>query len=113
MFDLPPPIRDYVTDCKLIIDASTRVVLGAIEVATEKKLLDTTLTLIYLEQVIFQGLQCNIPYVDQQTWSDICRSDGFRGGLAQIVEELEDTKVRRDLVKFFKKGIEHFDRHKE
>jgi len=71
LFDLPPPIRDYVTDGKLILDASTRVVLGALEVAKEKKLLDIVLTLVYIEQLIFQGLQCNIPYASQELWKKI------------------------------------------
>jgi activating signal cointegrator complex subunit 3 len=85
LFDLPPPIRDYVTDGKLILDASTRVVLGAIEVAKEKNLLDAVLMLIYFEQLIFQGFQCNIPYVSQSLWNQIQVSEypkGFRGGLA-------------------------------
>jgi hypothetical protein len=32
-FNLPAPIRDYVTDAKLIVDASVRVVMGAISIA--------------------------------------------------------------------------------
>ncbi len=32
-FNLPFPIRDYVNDCKLILDSSSRVVMGFIEMA--------------------------------------------------------------------------------
>lgn len=69
--------------------------------------------MIYLEQLIFQGLQCNIPWVTQEVWESINRSEGFRGGLAQIVEELDDDKTRKDLLKLLKNGIEHFDKYKE
>ena len=32
-YNLPFPIRDYVNDCKLILDSSSRVVIGMIEMA--------------------------------------------------------------------------------
>ena len=36
IYNLPFPIRDYVNDCKLILDSSGRVVMGMIDVAKEK-----------------------------------------------------------------------------
>lgn len=68
LFDLPPPIRDYVTDAKLILDASARVVMGAIAIAKEMNILDTLLSLIFVGQLLVQGMQCNIPYVSQEHW---------------------------------------------
>jgi hypothetical protein len=55
LFDLLPPIRDYVTYGKPILDASTTVVLGAIEVVKENNRFNAVLMLIYSEQLIFQG----------------------------------------------------------
>lgn len=108
LFDLPPPIRDYVTDMKLIMDASTRVVLGALDIAKEKKLLDAVLMLIYIEQTIFQGLQCNIPYISQKLWKKITSNEknAFPGGLAHIVEEWEDKVVQADFKQFVKKDLD-------
>lgn len=115
LFDLPPPIRDYVTDGKLILDASTRVVLGALEVAKEKRILDAVLMLIYIEQLIFQGLQCNIPYVSQEMWKKILTDrTGFPGGLAQIVEEWNDQTAQNSFFGFFKRDHRRdFSKEKE
>lgn len=33
IYNLPFPIRDYVNDCKLILDSSGRVIMGLIDVA--------------------------------------------------------------------------------
>ena len=49
---LAPPIRDYVTDCKLVVDSCIRFVHALIDIATEKNLLDTTLNLCTLMQVL-------------------------------------------------------------
>ena len=34
LFNLPFPIRDYLTDCKLILDSSGRVVIGLIDIVS-------------------------------------------------------------------------------
>ena len=67
-YNLPFPIRDYLNDCKLILDSCGRVVMGMIDVAREKKLLDATRTGIYIQQAIYQGFNCNIPYVTYDVW---------------------------------------------
>ena len=63
MYHLPFPIRDYVNDCTLILDSSSRVVMGLIEMAKEKKIYDATRLAIQIQQAIYQGLGCNIPYI--------------------------------------------------
>lgn len=63
MYNLPFPIRDYLNDCSLILDSSSRVVMGMIEMAKEKRLLNTTQTIIYIQQAIYQGLGCNLPFI--------------------------------------------------
>lgn len=39
LFRLPPPIRDYLTDAKLVIDSSIRIISAMIDLAAEKQLL--------------------------------------------------------------------------
>ena len=68
MYNLPFPIRDYLNDCSLILDSSSRVVMGMIEMAKEKRLVDTTQNTIYIQQAIYQGLGCNIPYITYPLW---------------------------------------------
>lgn len=83
IYNLPFPIRDYVNDCKLILDSSGRVIMGLIDVAKEKKLLDATKTGIYIQQAIYQGFGCNIPYITYDIW--IKMNKEFKG-LAGLVE---------------------------
>lgn len=83
MYNLPFPIRDYVNDCKLILDSSGRVIMGLIDVAKEKKLLDATKTGIYIQQAIYQGLGCNIPYITYDIWEKMSRAFN---GLAGLIE---------------------------
>ena len=70
-FNLPFPIRDYLPDAKLILDSSSRVIMGLIEMAKEKRLLDAVLTSIYIQQAIYQGFSCNIPYITYGVWKKI------------------------------------------
>lgn len=67
-YELPFPIRDYVNDCKLILDSSSRVIMGLIEMAKEKRLSDVTMTAIHIQQAIYQGLGCNLPFITYNIW---------------------------------------------
>mmetsp|Transcript_29268 Transcript_29268/g.26734 ORF Transcript_29268/g.26734 Transcript_29268/m.26734 type:complete len:90 (-) Transcript_29268:552-821(-) len=53
---LPPPIRDYVTDAKLAIDGSIRILHALIDIAADKGYLHTVLNLCYIMQMIVQGM---------------------------------------------------------
>ena len=82
LFNLPFPIRDYLTDCKLILDSSSRVIIGLIDIAKNKRLVDNTITCIRIQQCIYQGLSCNVPYITHDIWMLLVRE--FKG-LAGIV----------------------------
>jgi len=83
MFNLPFPIRDYINDCKLILDSCGRVVIGLIDIAKTKRILDVTATCIRIQQTIYQGLSCNIPFITHNVWKQLDRK--FTG-LAGIIE---------------------------
>lgn len=68
LFNLPFPIRDYLTDCKLILDSSGRVVIGLIDIAKSRRYLDTLMTCIRIQQTIYQGLSCNVPFITHDIW---------------------------------------------
>lgn len=53
---IPMPISDYITDLKLVLDNTVRVLLFMIEVTMEKGILDTTINIVYLCQLLAQGL---------------------------------------------------------
>ena len=77
LFSLPFPIRDYLTDCKLILDSSGRVIIGLIDIAKSKRLLDITQSCIRIQQTIYQGLSCNVPYITHDIWIQLQQS--FKG----------------------------------
>jgi activating signal cointegrator complex subunit 3 len=56
LFRLPVPIRDFVTDTKLVIDQSIRMLHAMIDLTAEKKQLNNTLNIILLMQMIIQGV---------------------------------------------------------
>jgi hypothetical protein len=85
LFNLPFPIRDYLNDAKLILDSSGRVIMGLIEMAREKRIVDTLMTCIYIQQSIYQGLGCNIPRISFDVWKDLAST---YKGLAGIIEKL-------------------------
>jgi len=49
---LPVPIRDFVTDTKLVIDQSIRMIHALVDFAAEKKQLNNTLNIILMMQMI-------------------------------------------------------------
>ncbi len=89
LFNLPFPIRDYLTDCKLILDSSGRVIIGLIDVAKLKRHLDTLMTCIRVQQTIYQGLSCNVPFITHDIW--LLLQQKFHG-LAGIIENLHSDK---------------------
>lgn len=52
IFRLPPPIRDYLTDAKIVLDSSVRILSAMIDLAAEKQLLDTCLNICMLMQLL-------------------------------------------------------------
>ena len=43
MFNLPVPIRDYITDMKIIVESTVRILSALIDLASEKRYLRVTL----------------------------------------------------------------------
>lgn len=111
IFNIPPPIRDYLTDGKLIIDASTRVVIGLLEIAVLKKYGRVVKILIYIQQLIAQGLGCNIPWFSPRNWKDF--EQKWRGGLAEAVESIDKHDFKKEFTTFLKNKIEGYDQSKE
>ena len=108
-YDLPFPLRDYVNDCKLILDSSSRVIMGMIEMAKEKRLLDITMKAILIQQAIYQGLGCNLPYITYDVW---CKLDKKFCGLAGIVEAFgkgEKSKEYAEIISFLQKNVREYD----
>lgn len=85
LFNLPFPIRDYLNDCKLILDSCGRVIIGLIDIAKNKRYLNTLMTCIRIQQTIYQGLGCNIPYITYDIWKKIEKK---YQGLAGVIERL-------------------------
>ena len=106
LFNLPYPIRDYLNDCKLILDSSGRVIMGLIEIAKNKRRLSTVMTCIYIQQTIYQGLTCNVPFITHDIWVQLQRA--FQG-LAGVIENLHhDQQFQKKLVTFLKDKLPQF-----
>lgn len=113
MYHLPFPIRDYLNDCSLILDSSSRVVMGMIEMAKQKRLFDITQTSIYIQQAIYQGFGCNLPYVTYPIWKKMLEKFN---GLAGIVEDFgkgDRSKEYDQIIKFLSKNIVEYDANKK
>eukprot|EP00919_Chromeraceae_sp_WS-2016_P041371 GHVR01098581.1.p1 GENE.GHVR01098581.1~~GHVR01098581.1.p1 ORF type:complete len:118 (+),score=9.83 GHVR01098581.1:528-881(+) len=110
-YNLPFPIRDYVNDCKSILDSSSRVVMGLIEMAKEKKCFDVVQATIFIQQALYQGFSCNIPFITFDLWRKI---SAMWEGLAGIVEKLhESSKSEEDIIYFLAKNVIEYDSYKK
>ena len=60
--------RDYLTDTKIVVESSIRILQALVDLATEKGYLETLINLVFLIQQIYQGIWMadsafkNIPY---------------------------------------------------
>lgn len=109
MFNLPYPIRDYLNDCKLILDSSGRVIMGLIEIAKNKRKLSTVMNCIYIQQTIYQGLTCNVPFITHDIWVQLQKKFN---GLAGIVEGLHsDPQFEGKLVDYLRNKLPQFGNH--
>jgi hypothetical protein len=108
-YNLPFPIRDYLNDCALILDSSSRVVMGMIEMAKEKRLLDATQTIIYIQQAIYQGLGCNLPFVEFPVWKEIDKKFNGLAGLVESLAKGEKSREFAEVVAFISKNVKEYD----
>ena len=109
LFNLPFPIRDYLNDCKLILDSCGRVIFGLIDIAKGKRYLDSLFACIRIQQTLYQGLSCNIPYITYDVWKKIEKK---YQGLAGIIENLHNKhRFEEQLIGELKKLLPVFDDH--
>ena len=80
--------------------------MGLIDVAKEKKLLDATRTGIYIQQAIYQGFGCNIPYI---TWDIWAKMNKEFNGLAGVIEEYHSARGNEKIMKFLKQNVIQYD----
>lgn len=95
---LPLPIRDYLTDMKLVLDSSIRIIHAMIDLATDKGFLNITLNLMYLMQMIIQGVWIddsglrNITHFDQKIISNLWNQHKV-SHLCQLVQMQKEGKL--------------------
>jgi activating signal cointegrator complex subunit 3 len=78
---LPLPIRDYITDTKLVLDSSVRFLQAMIDLTAERGHLDTLLNLMSICQMLTQGC-----WSDQSSLLNIPHFSEF------LVKKLKDTQ---------------------
>ena len=95
---LPLPIRDYLTDMKLVLDSSIRIIHALIDLATDKGFLNITLNLMYLMQMIIQGVWIedsgfkNISHFDQKIIANLWNEHKI-SHLCQLVKFQKEGKL--------------------
>lgn len=55
----PLPVRDYLTDTKIVLESSIRLLQAMLDISTEKGHLDTSIQLIQIQQMLYQGMWGN------------------------------------------------------
>ena len=102
------PISDYDTDLKLVLDNSIRILLFMADIAYQKKILDTTLKILTMIQMVMQGLWhddsslYSLPYLDE---SDVCNIMN-KGNVSSLCELCEKANNKEDIEMFLKKKCE-------
>ena len=102
------PISDYDTDLKLVLDNSIRILLFMADIAYQKKILDTTLKILTMIQMVMQGLWhddsslYSLPYLDE---SDVCNIMN-KGNVSSLCELCEKASNKEDIEMFLKKKCE-------
>jgi hypothetical protein len=107
LFNLPFLTRDYLNDCKLVLNSCCNVIIGLIDIAKNKRFLDTIMTCIRIQQAIYQGLTSNIPFITFDIWKKL---DKRFIGLAGIIKRLHKQKeFQSELMGFLKTNVPEFD----
>lgn len=87
----PLPIRDYITDTKLVLDNCIRFQQAMIDIAAEKGYLDTCLNICQLSQMVTQGVWINksalvnIPYFSDELIEKLQKEENVQH-LCQILK---------------------------
>jgi hypothetical protein len=105
------PVSDYDTDLKLVLDNSIRILLFMADIAYQKKILDTTLKILTMIQMVMQGLWhddsslYSLPYLDE---SDVC-SIMNKGNVSSLCELCEKANNKED-IEMFARRLYNLDR---
>ena len=93
---LPLPIRDYITDTKLVLDNCIRFIQSMIDMAADQGYLDTLLNLTQLTQMITQGV-----------WADESSFINLPGFTDEIIKKLQKEQVHYlcQLIEIQKNGM--------
>ena len=97
---LPLPIRDYLTDSKLVLDSSMRIIHALIDLSVELGNLSTTIKLMYIMQMIVQGVWIddsglrNLPHLNNLDIEKL-----MKHGFTYLCEIIENKIKFRDIFK--------------
>jgi len=83
--------------------------MGLIEIAKNKRKLSTVMNCIYIQQTIYQGLTCNVPFITHDIWVQLQKRFN---GLAGIIEGLHsDPQFEGKLVDYLRTKLPQFGNH--
>jgi activating signal cointegrator complex subunit 3 len=102
---LPPPIRDYVTDAKLAIDGSIRIIHALIDIAADKGYLESVINLCHIMQMIVQGMYINdSQFLNLPNFTtEMIKKLNEKEGIAYLCQLQEVVKEEGKLKEMFKK----------
>lgn len=99
--DLQLPIRDYVTDTKLVIDSAFRIINAMIDISAENKIFSNCMNLIQIMQMFVQGCWINeSPLINFPNFDEaVVKELGSKGVkyLCQLIE-IENTNGLKALL---------------
>ncbi len=107
---LPLPIRDYLTDTKLVIDSSVRIIHCLADLAADRGFLKTLLNLTACMQMVIQGVWIddsglrNMPHFDNNLINELMEKERCTY-LCQLI----DLHKRGRLVPFLRNNSHKFD----
>ena len=103
--DIPLPIRDYITDMKLVLDSCVRFIQAMIDITADKGHLDTLLNLINLSQLYTQGCWrhksslINVPHFTEESIKKLKKLHHIEH-MCQLIELVkEDFKTVSSVLK--------------
>lgn len=94
---LPLPIRDYITDTKLVLDNAVRFLQAMIDLTAERGHMDTLLNLMQLCQMLTQGV-----WIHQ---SSLINIPHFTPEIIRILKQEEKVEHLCQLIEIYNQGL--------
>ena len=97
---LPLPIRDYITDTKLVLDSAVRFLQAMLDLSAERGYLDTLLNIMHLIQMVTQGCWLhvssltNIPYFTDEMVRKLKEKERVEH-LCQLITVYNSNRLKR------------------